>query len=51
VIKKEIIKFSLEQVLINVSDEDKKNIYLEIDKVYEEIKNLDFLLTKKKNLD
>lgn len=42
---------SLEQILVDVSDSERKLIEEEINKVYEEIKLLDIELTKKKNLD
>ncbi len=38
---------SLEQVLANIGDDDKNKIYDEIDKVFEEIKDLDIELTRK----
>lgn len=39
---------SLEQVLEGVSEDNKKYIYEEIDKVFKEIEKLDLTLTKKK---
>lgn len=44
-------KTSLEQVLKDISLEEKTNIYKEMDKVYEEIKNLSIELTKKKTFE
>lgn len=44
-------KKSLEQVLKDISLEEKTNIYKEMDKVYEEIKNLSIELTKKKTFE
>lgn len=42
---------SVADILANVDTKQKEIIYQEIDKVYEEIKNLDIKLTKKKTLD
>lgn len=39
---------SLSQVLIDISEEDRKKIDAEINKVYDEIKQLDIELTKRK---
>lgn len=41
-------KKSVDQILANVSLEEKNNIYKEFNKVYEEIKKLDIELTRKK---
>ena len=41
---------SLEKVLEKASLEEKELIYKEINKVYDEIKNLNIELTRKKNL-
>ncbi len=41
-------KKSVDKILANVSLEEKNNIYEEFDKVYEEIKNLNIELTRKK---
>lgn len=43
-------ELSLEKVLEKVSLEEKELIYKEINKVYDEIKNLNIELTRKKNL-
>lgn len=40
-------KKALEEVLEDISIEEKERIYQEMDKVYEEIKNLDIQLTRK----
>lgn len=42
---------SLNQILSDVSDSEKELIFCEINKVYEEIKQLKIEITKKKNLD
>lgn len=44
-------KKSVEDILVNVNEQEKELIYSEIDKVYEEIKELDIELTKKKNFE
>lgn len=44
-------KKSVEDILINTSEQEKECIYSEIDKVYAEIKELDMELTKKKNFE
>jgi len=43
-------KESVNRVLMNVSDEEKLNIYSEFEKVFECIEKLDIVLTKKKDL-
>lgn len=44
-------KKSVSDILINETDATKEEIFKEIDKVFEEIKELDIKLTKKKNFD
>lgn len=41
-------KKSVDQILINIDSKEKEFIYEEFDKVYEEIKNLNIELTRKK---
>lgn len=43
-------KESVNRVLKDVSEDDKKIIFAEFDKVFEKIKELDIVLTKKKDL-